>query len=154
MVAGGDSHSRYRGVGNAGFTLIELLIVVAIVGVLAATAVPQYLEMVRRAQETAAIAYMKSWVAAQEYYKEKYGWYADADDQLVKEQLIPVTLAKDGSRAGYNYSIDSPAKAITGWWGKGWPVKASNRSRYFYIDQTGTLRYEVGKQASSKSPTL
>lgn len=140
--------------GNVGLTLIELLIVVAILGVLAAIAVPQYLEMLKRAQETAAIAYMKSWTVAQEYYKDKYGWYADADDQLVKEKLIPVTLAKDGSRAGYNYSIDSAAKAKTGWWGKGWPVKANSRSRYFYIDQTGTLRYEIGKQASATSPSL
>jgi len=142
--------------GNVGFTLIELLIVVAILGVLAAIGVPQYLEMVRRAQETAAIAYMKSWPVAQEYYKEKYGWYANDDDQLVKGQLIPVKLVKgkDASRAGYKFSIDSPKKSKTGWWGKGWPITANSRSRYFYIDDTGTLRYEIGKEPSAKSPPL
>lgn len=144
--------------GNAGLalslTLFEFFIVVTIMAVLAAVALPQYLEVLGRAQETKAMQYMKSWPIAQENYKAKYGWYANAHDQMVREQLIPVVLASDSSLAGYNFSIDSPTKSTTGWWGRGWPVKANSRSRYFYIDETGTLRYEIGKWASSKSPAL
>lgn len=44
---------------DAGFTLIELMIVIAIVGVLAAIAVPQYSSYVERAQYTAAMAEMR-----------------------------------------------------------------------------------------------
>ncbi len=40
-------------VGEAGFTLIELMIVMAIIGVLAAIAVPSFVATVRRAKEAA-----------------------------------------------------------------------------------------------------
>ncbi|MBE1160439.1 pilin [Dyella acidiphila] len=46
--------SRQR--SNAGFTLIELMIVVAIIAILAAIAIPQYQIYVARSQLTAALA--------------------------------------------------------------------------------------------------
>ncbi len=51
-----------------GFTLIELMIVVAIIGILAAIAIPQFNSYRRKAQDSAAKSALKNLATAQENY--------------------------------------------------------------------------------------
>ncbi len=61
---------------ESGFTLIELLIVLVIIGILLAIAVPSYLGFKDRANKTAAQANVRSAVPAVEAYYADYGSYA------------------------------------------------------------------------------
>lgn len=63
-----------------GFTLIELLIVVAIIGILAAIAVPNFLNAQNRAKVARLVSDMKSMAMAEEQYRMDNGQYTfDAD---------------------------------------------------------------------------
>ena len=62
-------------VNRKGFTLIELMIVVAIIGILAAIAIPQFNNYRRRGQDAAAQSALKNLGLAQETYFVDNGKY-------------------------------------------------------------------------------
>jgi len=72
---------------NQGFTLIELMIVVGIVGILAAIAVPQYLDYITRAQLVPAHTGLNGFRVRMEQYFQDNRRY-DCDGALSKSPVI------------------------------------------------------------------
>ena len=58
-----------------GFTLIELMIVIAIIGILAAIAIPQFASYRKKAYNSAALSDMKTGKTTLEAYYADNQWY-------------------------------------------------------------------------------
>lgn len=74
-----------------GFTLIELLIVVAIIAILAAIAVPNFLEAQTRAKISRVLAEFRTYNTALETYRLDYGKYPKSIGGAEEEELAPLT---------------------------------------------------------------
>jgi prepilin-type N-terminal cleavage/methylation domain-containing protein len=153
-----------------GFSLIELLIVIAVILVIAAIAIPRLLRSKMVANETSAVASLRTFASVHVTYESTYRQgYAPSLAALgpppagtavsaSNAGLIDQALAS-GVKSGYTFiynpvDTDGNGQIDVYTLNANPQVPGQTGDRYFFVDQTNVIRFNVGSPASATSQPI
>ena len=149
-----------------GFSLIELLIVVAIILIIAAIAIPNLVRSRMSANEASAVGSLRTLNTACITYSTIYGGYPGALSNLApgnpatstSADLIDSVLAS-GVKTGYSFVYSAGATDAAGnvltYTITGEPISVgSTGQRYFFTDQSGVIRANPNGVADATSTPI
>jgi prepilin-type N-terminal cleavage/methylation domain-containing protein len=152
-----------------GFSLIELLIVVAIILIIAAIAIPNLLRSKMAANEASAVGSMRTLNTASVTFSTSYGGYPSTLSQLGPiasggtassglADLVDSVLAS-GIKSGYSFTWSTGSTDANGNY-LNYSISAQPTSvgttgqRYFYSDQSGVIRANAAGSATATSTPI
>jgi type IV pilus assembly protein PilA len=160
--------SRGKSEKSAGFSLIELLIVVAVILIIAATAVPNFIRSKMRANEAGAVANIRTIATGDVVYNTTYGvGFAKLLGYLGGNPATPDPTAaglidevlSSGVKSGYIYtykvlSSDAFGNAMAYSINADPITPGTTGDRHFYTDQSAVIRQNLTATAGPSDPPV
>ena len=123
---------KFKGMKQAGFSLVELMVVVGIIGILAAIAVPKLQRFTAKAKQSEAKSTLRSLDTLQQAYYAENSIYGNA---------TAIGFSAPAS-SKYNYNIGSNSASAynaSATWGSGRLCPADSGTDTWQINETGQL---------------
>ena len=140
-----------RGRARGAFTLVELMIVIAIISIIAALAIPSLMNSRKVAVEAKCIAFLRSMVTINEQYRTRYGGYTDDPMNWITAGYFP-DYANNTYLEEYSFNYNGSQYA---WWTTMDPSDPGvSADRYFYVNVSGVIRWSSTATATSTSAPL
>jgi len=122
-----------------GFTLIELMVALAVIGIIAAIALPSYREAVNKGHRSEAIQALSDMTLKQERYRSNNATYATCD-----------ALVSPSTCTSYNNGLTYYTIAVSGNTGTAYTVTATPKGAQTG-DRCGTYTFSMNNGTLSKS---
>jgi prepilin-type N-terminal cleavage/methylation domain-containing protein len=100
--------------GQKGFTLIELMIVVVIIGILAALAIPRFMRATTKSKQSEAKMILKQIYTMQHAYRQEYDSYCMNGASATAGGAFATLGVDIMAGARYTYAIVAAANTFTG----------------------------------------
>ncbi len=132
-----------------GFSLIELLIVVAIILIIAAIAIPNLIKSKMAANESSAVGSLRTITTANIAYSTAcptVGFSASLAELNAGATCTPASGEIDntlstGKKSGYNFTYTAGGGSpVTQFTTLADPQSTSSGTRHFYVDESGVIR--------------
>lgn len=135
---------------HRGFSLIELLIVVSIIGVIAAIAIPNLLASRRAANEGSAISSLRTIQSCELTYQATKGHGDYADLAALRGEFLTDSVLGSGTKSGYVFVVTPTAPGVSPalFYATAVPTITSG------VAQTGTRRFGISEDGVLHGDTV
>ena len=156
------TQNRLPALSVRGFTLIELLIVIGIIGVLVAIAVPIMRSSMRKANEANAVSTLNTVKLAEAKYvtdhKEQYGTFKELfedgyldkrfnfDEPHLKGYVFILTLTPKSPGRAASFSVNANPEQ--------WDGMGATGKNFYYIDADSGICYTRDRPATAADESL